>query len=192
MISESSYWKDTLRKHAQALNAKLDQRTWRDSSYGRLEETVMLSCYVVRKLAEAKKITEATYNSPISIRRFPATGESIDLFNRHKIDELYHLSEGANVTKPLSYVINQLIHSFVFVPVFEAPGKIYGFTFNSDRTRVKELYMVSLRTLAEVFAKISNLYISQRSYIRIEPSGEWEVTSEQEALSQVAPYKGLI
>jgi len=179
MILESSYWKDTLQKHARFLHQKLSQRVWRDSSFARLEEAVMLSSYIVRKLAEAKKISVETYNQAIPLRSFSATGRAVNLLNHHRIDELYHMKGGSHISKPLSYVVNQLIHSYVFVPVFESPEKIYGFTFNSDRSKVKALYMVSLETLAEKFARIANLYVGRATYIRVKSSGEWEVIPEE-------------
>jgi len=54
MISDSTYWKRTLSVHAEVLNAKLRQRRWREDSYLKVEQAVMMSCYIVRKLAEAK------------------------------------------------------------------------------------------------------------------------------------------
>jgi len=43
LIHDSSYWKDSLRKHAEMLNGKLEQRVWRESSFSKVEQSVMLS-----------------------------------------------------------------------------------------------------------------------------------------------------
>lgn len=179
MIHDSSYWKDSLRKHTQMLNEKLEQRVWRDSSFSKVEQSVMLSCYIVRKLAEAKKIADAKFQNPLKMKRFRATGETVDLLNKHKLDELYQLSESSEITKPLSYVANQIIHSFIFVPIFETAEKIHGFAFNSDRSKSSELYMLELRTLIEAFAACADSYITRASYFRLE-NGELEVVLEDD------------
>ena len=179
MIHDSSYWKDSLRKHAEMLNEKLEQRVWRGSSFSKVEQSVMLSCYIVRKLAEAKKIADSKFQVPLKMRHFRATGKTVDLLNNHKMDSLYHLGEGTDIIKPLSYVANQLIHSFVFVPVFESVGKIQGFAFNSDRSKSKELYMLKLRTLVEALAACADSYITKATYFRLK-NGEMEVILEDD------------
>jgi len=179
MIHDSSYWKNALRKHAEMLSGKLEQRIWRDSSFAKVEQSVMMSCYIVRKLAEAKKIADAKFQKPLAMRSFRATGETVDFLNSHKIDALYQLKDGTDVTKPLSYVANQLIHSFVFVPIFEVSGKIHGIAFNSDRSKGKELYMLELGKLIEAFAACADSYISKASYFRLE-DGELKVILEDD------------
>ncbi|MEF8760848.1 MAG: hypothetical protein V5B36_14340 [Candidatus Accumulibacter sp. UW25] len=177
MIHDSSYWKDSLRKHAEMLDKKIEQRVWRESSFSRVEQSVMLSCYIVRKLAEAKKIADAKFQRPMKMRAFRANGRTVDLLNSHKIDSLYHLADGTDITRPLSYVANQLIHSYIFVPVFESPGKLNGIAFNSDRSKGKELYLLELRALVDAFAACADSYISKATYFRLN-NGELEVLLE--------------
>jgi hypothetical protein len=179
VIHDSSYWKDSLSKHAEMLNAKLEQRVWRESSFSKVEQSVMLSCYIVRKLSEAKKIADAKFQRPMRMRAFCATGKTVDVLNNHKIDALYHLANGVDVTRTLSYIANQIIHSFVFVPVFESPGKIHGIAFNSDRSKGKELYMLELRPLIEAFAACADSYINKTTYFRLN-NGELEVILEDD------------
>jgi hypothetical protein len=179
VIHDSSYWKDALRKHAQALNAKLEQRVWRESSFSKFEQSVMLSCYIVRKLAEARKIADAKFQLPLEMRSFRATGKTVDFLNSHNLDALYNLSDGVRVTQPLSYVVNQIIHSYIFKPAFVSPGKIRSVAFNSDRSKSKELYMLELRPLIEAFADCADSYISKATYFRLS-NGELQVISEDE------------
>jgi hypothetical protein len=178
MIYDSTYWKNSLRAHVRFLNEKLQQRVWRQSSFSKVEQSVMLSCYIVRKLAEARKISDKRFRKTLKMRRFRATGETVDLLNAHKIDELYELSDGSEVTKPLSYIVNQVIHSFIFVPVFEEAGKIRGFAFNSDRSKSIELYMLELRGLVEALAACADSYISKASYFRLD-NGELRVVLDE-------------
>jgi hypothetical protein len=179
MIHDSSYWKNSLRNHAEILNEKLEQRIWRESSFSKVEQSVMLSCYIVRKLAEAKKISDTKFQAPLKMRLFQATGKTVDFLNNHKIDSLYCLGDGKDIIKPLSYVANQLIHSFIFVPVFESVGKIQGFAFNSDRSKSKELYMLELRPLVTALAACADSYIAKATYFRLK-NGEMEVILEDD------------
>lgn len=179
MIHDSSYWKDSLLKHTEILNGKLEQRVWRESSFSKLEQSVMLSCYIVRKLAEAKKITDAKFQKPLQMQSFRTTGKTVDLLNNHRVDSLYQLGNGIDITKPLSYITNQLIHSFIFVPVFEPVGRIQGIAFNSDRSKNKELYMLELRPLVDTLAACADSYITKASYFRLN-NGELEVIVEDD------------
>lgn len=140
----------------------------------------MLSCYIVRKLAEAKKIADAKFQTPLQLKAFAAAGFTVDLLNRHRIEELYRLGDGKDLTKPLSYVANQLIHSFVFVPVFAKPGHLHAIAFNSDRSKGRELYMLPLLPLAEAFAACANSFLSRVSYFRVE-DGELAMVAEDDA-----------
>jgi hypothetical protein len=179
MISESWYWRESLSKHAKMLNDKLSQKIWREESFLKVEQSVMLSCYIVRKLAESKKIPDATFQQPVELRAFKATGKTVDLLNRHRVDDLYDVENGQSIIKPLSYVSNQLIHSFVFIPLLEAPGKFYGFAFNSDRSKSKELYMIKLSALVNVFSSCAGSVIHKATYFRLE-NGELKVINESD------------
>ena len=177
MISESWYWRDTLSKHANMLSAKLDQKIWRDESFLKVEQSVMLSCYIVRKLAESRKIPDGTFHIPLELRVFLATGENVDILNRHRVNDLYDIENGYDIIKPLSYVVNQLIHSFVFIPIFESRSKLYGFAFNSDKSKSKELYMVKLESLVQVFSCCAGATVRKSSYFRLE-NGELRIVNE--------------
>ena len=178
MISDSSYWKRTLAAHAETLNAKLHQRHWRDDSFLKVEQAVMMSCYIVRKLAEAKKITDERFNTPLALTAFAATGKSIDALNKHSVEELYEIDAGVEVFKPFSYVANQLIHSYVFVPVFLLKNQLHAIAFNSDRSKSRELYVLKLRPFVEMLAGCSNSVLSGVTYFRLN-NGELEVVPEE-------------
>jgi hypothetical protein len=144
MIQDSFYWKQSLLRQATILHEKLEQRVWRNSSFGKIEQSIMMGSFIVRKLAESSKISDKLYQHPLDMGAYPATGKLVMLLNRHKIIELYEVKGGTNVTEPLQYVVNQIIHSFVFEFVFEGSNKIFGVVFNSDRSKSKLLYMLPL------------------------------------------------
>ena len=174
MISDSSYWKRTLASHAEVINVKLRQRHWRDESFLKLEQAIMMSCYIVRKLAEARKITKARFDTHLPLTAFAATGKTVNALNNHRVDELYEVGAGVQITKPLSYIANQLIHSYVFVPVFLLENQLHAVAFNSDRSKSRELYLLELRTFAKALAGCANSVLSSVTYIRLN-NGELEI-----------------
>jgi hypothetical protein len=95
-----------------------------------------------------------------------------------KINEFYELEAPNKIEKPLSFVVNQIIHSFSFVFVFKAKNEIEGFAFNSDKTKSDALYLVTFSELINVLSPIAGIYVGTTTLIQRE-SGAWEVLSEE-------------
>jgi len=140
----------------------------------------MLGSYIVRKLAESKKISEKVYQHPLKMRAFAATGEVVTLLNNHRINDLYHLKSGRSITKPLSHVANQMIHSYVFVPIFETRTQIFGVAFNSDRSKQTDLYMIGLEEIISVFSRCANYYAQSMTVFRINDGSGFEVVLDDD------------
>ena len=166
MIHESQYWKNDLKNNIGFLHEKLDQRVWREASFGSLEKRIMLSCYIVRKLYEANKITSELFNAPTKLYTYKNRGKVVDAVNCRRLDELYEIESANEITKPFSYVINQIIHSFVFFYTFKNKNEIEGFLFNSDRSKKSVLYMVKLIDFIELLSPVAGCYISKMTMIR--------------------------
>lgn len=161
MISESEYWKSDLQKNVSFFYDKLYQSVWKNASYAALEKRVMLSCYIVRKLAEANKITKDRYNTPVPLYSYKSKGKTVDLLNWHRIEELYETEAPDKITKPFSYVVNQIVHSFTFLFAFKSKNKIEGILFNSDRSKKNELYMLKIADLIDVLSPIAQCYVGR-------------------------------
>ncbi len=168
MITESQYWISDLQKNVEYFHAKLDQRVWREASFAALEKRIMLSCYIVRKLTESNKITPDKFHAEINLYSYKSKRKIVDLLNSHRIDELYEIETPVVMSKPFSYVINQIIHSFTFQFVFEGRNQIGGMLFNSDRSKKKTLYLVRLKELISALSPIAQCYISKATYQRNE------------------------
>ena len=138
----------------------------------------MLSCYIVRKLAEANKITKDLYEHPVKLYAYKNKGETVDLLNWHKVEDLYETERPQEITKPFSYVINQIIHSYTFMFAFESKNKIDGVIFNSDRSKKKELYMLKISELIDVLSPIAQCYIG-RTIMERNSNGEMVVVHSE-------------
>lgn len=172
MISESQYWKDDLAKNVQFIHKKLFQTVWRDSSYARLEKSIMVSCYIVRKLSESNHIPKELFTEPIKLYSYKNRGEPVSLSNSHKLDELYDIENAKEVSKPFSYVLNQIIHSYIFQYAFKDKKRIEGVIFNSDRSKEKEVYLLRLTELIRALSPIAQCYVG-RAIVKINDKGEF-------------------
>tara|TARA_B100001063_G_C16492283_1_gene417963 strand:+ start:67 stop:603 length:537 start_codon:yes stop_codon:yes gene_type:complete len=178
MISESQYWKSDLRKNLEFIFNKLDQKVWRTASFVALEKKLMLSSYIVRKLFESNKISEELYEKPIRLYSYKTKGIPVGVLNSHKIEQLYEIDTPQQMTKNLSYVLNQIIHSYIFTFTFESKNSIHGIIFNSDKSKRKVLYMLPLQDFLDALFPIADFYIS-KSICEINEHGELVVVSSE-------------
>lgn len=166
MISESEYWKKDLQKNVVFFHDKLYQKRWSQSSFAALEKRIMLSCYIVRKLYESNKIPKKLFDSDLSLHSYKNKGVVVDLLNSHKFDELYELEKPNKISKPFSYVINQIIHSYTFIFTFESKNKLNGLAFNSDRSKKNELYMLKLTDFVDALSPIAECFVGRTVFKR--------------------------
>lgn len=71
-------------------------------------------CYQVRKLIEAKKVSNSLVDSTKPITKY-ASVKNVTLMNWHWLDELYNLKDPEIDNLSIKDVCNQLIQSYVFV-----------------------------------------------------------------------------
>lgn len=179
MISESQYWKNDLAKNVSFIHNKLYQTVWREASFAALEKRIMLSCYIVRKLAESNKITKERFLEPVNLWSYKNNGKVVDLLNSHRIDELYEVENAIEITKPLSYITNQIIHSYIFLYSFKERNKIDGIIFNSDKSKHKEVYRLTLKEFLRVLSPIAQCYVG-RTIMQRNEKGEMVVVHSEE------------
>lgn len=116
----------------------------------------MLGFYSIRKLTEAKKLTDFVVSTNVPVLAYPPKGEPITLLNWHHIDSLYHLDSPKRESIGLVELCNQFIHSYVFAPQFDETGFLSAIYVASDRLREKKLLQVSLEHLEWLFDLVGN------------------------------------
>ena len=166
MISESEYWKKDLEKNVVFFHGKLYQKRWNQNSFAALEKKIMLSCYIVRKLYESNKIPKTLFESSLYLYSYKNKGIVVDLLNSHRFNDLYEIDKPVKITKPFSYVINQIIHSYTFRFTFESKNKLCGLAFNSDRSKKNELYMLRLADFIDVLSPVAECYVGRMVFKR--------------------------
>ncbi len=173
MINESYYWKKELLKLAVRLEKrKKNQRWWTESQYGTFEKEIMIGFYIIRKLLEAKKLTNAIVSKKIIGTKFPNNGTNVTLGNNHRFFELYDFEKPKQDKFDLIFLCNQLVHSYIFSPNFECDSEtgkgektLSSILFCSDENRNKWLFEIHIDSVTNLFKELGNDY--PNSYKRI-------------------------
>ena len=158
MIWESSFWKDELLKLAKNLRERKVQRRWVSVSYARVEQSVMIGFYSVRKLVEAKKLSDDTVARTIPILSYQSREKPVTRSNWHRLEELYDMERHSVEEMKLFDLANQFIHSYVFMLALEENSGLESVFFCSDRRRNRKLYRVTVDSLIEVFTEVGEDY----------------------------------
>lgn len=166
MIWESHYWKEDLARLADRLRKKARQRRWPERSLAKLEQGIFIGFYAVRKLLEARKLSEREIKRLISADSFSYTGkQQITLLNWNtKLHEAFNFEKPKKVKLSITFLCNQVIHSYVYKEVFDEEGLLTGIFISSDRERNRMLYFIALSELIKTFSTISKDYPSNAEY----------------------------
>jgi hypothetical protein len=151
MITESHYWKDDLLQRAQQLQRRVNQKRWTEFSSARVEQTIMLGFYAIRKLIEAKKFSDDVANQTLRITTHSWRGKSVTRLNRFDYWELYDLERSRTVTRSLTFLCNQVVHSYIFALSFNDSGAFNGIFVASDRERHETLHFIQIQQIIELF-----------------------------------------
>lgn len=161
MIWESSYWKNDLLKNADKLKKRLLQKRWTEISFVNLEKEIFISFYSIRKLVEAKKISNKLASTNINVISYKNNGKIVTHYNWHRIEECFDLEKPNREKQPLSFICNQLIHSYIFMPGFDDKNLLDSIFFSSDNKRNIRLYRLDIEVVIKLLDDIGNNYPSK-------------------------------
>lgn len=170
MIYESIYWKRELTRLSKKLEArKVNKRCWTNTQNGAFEKEVMIGFYIVRKLYESQKLPNTVASTKLKGKKYPNNGSLVHRVNYHRVSEHYDFEKVQELNFDLKFLANQIIHSYIFLPIFgsiEENGifNLYSICFCSDEHRNKWIYEISLNTLIELFEGIGECNISSGRY----------------------------
>lgn len=170
MISDSIPWRAELGRIAKRLERKSRQEGWSDRSTFRTEKDLMIAGYAIRRLKEARKLSDSLVAAQIPVTRYRRIGNVPDVYNRDDIDKHYALDEPIQSQITLGHFCNQLIHSYILLHSFEdiiAPEiqedvsissemhYLNGVFVVSEIERRKHLYFFALDSIIEICRKIA-------------------------------------
>ena len=100
-----------------------------DSAYHKIESSIFISAFIIRKLIENDKLTTESDDFDFQIKYY----KSIN--NVNKINR-FDICKGKEIC-------NWIIHSYIFIPIFKK-NILEGFYLSSDFDRNKILYKIEL------------------------------------------------
>jgi hypothetical protein len=175
MIWESSYWKDDLLRQAKILRARINQKRWPQTSFAKVEQCLMSSFYAVRKLFDAKKLSETVISRSFRVTTFPSTGKPVHHLNSHHLERLYDFSKATQAHIGVLDLCNQFVHSYVFQLTFAEDGGLDGVFVTSDHKRGSHLYLVNIRQVISLFERIGQDYPAAATYSYDRKTGDYRI-----------------
>ena len=181
VIKDSIPWKESLLSVAQSLEGRKRQTRWSERSMFLFERDVMTAAYSVRKLIEARKVSDALARKSWPIVRFVRTGPVPDALNSYSYEELFDMSSPAQCSLSTSSITHQIIHSYLFFPVWEwddvtlRPKELKSLSFVSDRYRHKYLYSIDIDVLIGLLDEVGDEDVI-RTRITADENGERHIT----------------
>lgn len=95
--------------------------------------------------------------------------------NWHRINELFEIDKPINEKLGADKLLNQIIHSYIFLISTDESGAINGFFFCSDRMRNKKLYYIGLTELEKFITIVGNDYPTKERYDYDESIEEYRI-----------------
>jgi len=173
MVYESHYWKNELYRNYRFIVNFISSKYRKDRHFFGIEKAIMISAYIIRKLDDAEKIPPYILNNEINIKKYIANKKIIDHMNWYRIEENYKLEIGIENKKNWKYFINQIIHSFTFIPIFDDNNRFSGIMFNSDKTKNETLFYVCINEIIKLILEISEGELANTKYCRNDIPESW-------------------
>lgn len=158
MIGDSVPWKEDLLRVADSPERRTTQRRWTERTSFLVERDVMNAAYAVRKLNEARKISDELAGETVTAREHLLLGKPVDIWDRDAFYEHYDMEHTPSVELALADFYNQVIHSWVWTlsGAEEPPHLFDGIYVSSDRKRKSRVYFLAADTLVRVFRAVGH------------------------------------
>jgi hypothetical protein len=178
MIWESYPWKKRLLRLTERLSKRTNQKRWLESTSESVEADIFMAAYIVRKLIEANKISTSNMSGKLNLIAYPALNKNVTKMNRLEINELYDFSRPKPIFKGVQFILNQIIHSYVFALCFDEAHKLDAIFVSSEYERHKYLYFIEIGDLITYFKRVGNDYPNVSAAIFNEKKRDYEFRQE--------------
>jgi len=155
MPTPSHPWKQTLEHQAKALQELMIPHRLSDATLVRLEETVVLGCYTIRRLINGFLLPDSQRNQPVPMSAFPRQQHSSSRLGDEPLQIRYALDAGRPVEHDPMFLCHQVLQNCVFEPWITPDKRFVGIFVTSDHQRKIALYGVSLMDLQNLFRHLS-------------------------------------
>src|SRR2546423_10625839 len=150
MIWDSVPWKRDLLRDAELLARWSTKRhaAWVRQDFI-IEKKVFLAAYAIRKLFEAEKLRTALKQVNLKCVSYPRKVTTLTPLNSHQVDRHYDFGEPTEVLINIRTLVDQIIHSHVFMLTADKLEHIDGFLVASDRGKELRLLAISLHVFCD-------------------------------------------
>jgi hypothetical protein len=155
MNINSHPWKNHIAHQAETLHQLNGLRRWSESSSIKLEESVLLGCYAIRRLVNAYLLPDTVLHGLIPMIAYPRIRQSSVLRDEDPLHNRYDLNAGKKVTHELLFACHQVLHNCHFEVQFSEDNSPTGILVTSDHQRKVALYGIAINTLETLFRKIA-------------------------------------
>lgn len=159
------FWKKSLLRQSATLRQRVRQKRWTDNTFASVEQTVMVGFYSIRKLIEARNLSDSIRKQNLKIITYHWKGDPVTRLNRFFADELYDLRKPKAVEKDLLFLCHQVVHSYFFEPSFNKKSHLNGVFVSSDRERNRVVYFLGIRQIINLFEQVGNDCVTKTSFI---------------------------
>lgn len=173
MIWESHYWKRDLARFGRVVESASAVKDWDTGQYLKVEKSVMLGCFVVRKLSESGKMSDAVAGRSVEVKVWPlAPALQPPTLLSHDQLERFDPDSATSATVRWLRVCDLVIHSLVFVPVWDEPDSTWLLAIASDRSRSREATVVRVTDFAHLFREVARDGVSRLTWERLDTGEE--------------------
>ena len=156
MIRDSNPWKQDIWKCSQLFHRlKAQSEHLSDRQMISVEKRMFLTFYAVRKLIEAKKLSDECTSQQIPVTLFPSVGKAVTHMNWHRSEEHFDFESPNSHLWTLFRLCHQFVHSFVFHIVSGETGGLWGFMVASDNQRGSGLLQIEVTTVISVLESVA-------------------------------------
>jgi hypothetical protein len=166
MIWESAPWKDGLLKDASLLERWASKTSKPTQRHLIFEKKVFLAAYAVRKLFEADKVCAVLHERPVPCFSYPRTDSDLTELNWDRLEEHFNWDAGAPTHLSATALMNQIIHSFIFMLRVDESDHVDGFLVVSRQGKRRLLFSVGLQDFLELMREVGHDFPSQMERAR--------------------------
>jgi hypothetical protein len=174
---DSTYWKTELSPVADRIEEFAASGLFTERRANEFEREVMLGIFSVRRLIEHQTLSQELLGQQVRVQAYPKkTKEPTTWLNNHKIRELFDLDAPRPKTLPLLLFCNQIIHSYILLPLRDSHGFGHAL-FCSDYQRNEFLYLVRVAQLIELIRRVA-FDFPARTHLQFNPTREdYDITN---------------
>lgn len=158
MIWESGPWKDGLLRDADQLGRWAVRKSRIAQRDTLIEKKIFMAAYAIRKLFEANKVSAIIENGSVPCSTFRRLETTVTPWNWHRLDELFDIHAPKRISLSATALINQLIHSYIFMLNVDEAERVEGFYVTSGHAKKQKLFSVNMGDFCHLMRAVGENY----------------------------------